>query len=128
MKKACMLEPLAPKTLTPKDAKKFKYFIFGGILGDAKLNGRTKRELSQFLKKAHKRSIGKKQFSTDNAVYVTNEIVRGKSFNELKFKDSIEIQINNIESTILPYRYPLVNSKPRISPKLITYLRNKKGF
>ena len=126
LKKACVLDPFALKTLAPKEAKEFRYFIFGGILGDEKLNGRTKKELTRFLQKAHKRNIGRNQFSTDNAVYVTSEIVNGKRLNELKFKDNIEIKINSIESTILPYRYPLVKGKPRISLKLITYLKNQK--
>ncbi len=128
MARACILEPLAPKTLFPIDKNKFQYFIFGGILGEEKLNGRTMRELSRFLKKAEKRNIGEGQFSTDNAVYVTNEIVSGVKLEDIPMKDTIEIKINSIESVILPYRYPIVKGKPRISSKLIAYLKNKKGF
>ena len=126
--KACILDPDAPKTLEPKDAKSFHYYIFGGILGDDPPKKRTSPELTSFIPQAHKRNIGKEQFSTDNAVYVTNEIINGKSLNSLDFQDTIEIQINKIESVILPYRYPLINGKPRISKELITYLKNKKGF
>jgi ribosome biogenesis SPOUT family RNA methylase Rps3 len=128
MSKACILEPLAPKTLSPQDAKQFNYYIFGGILGDAKLNGRTQRELSRFLSHAHQRNIGKEQFSTDNAVYITHQIAQGKKLADIAFQDAIEININKVESVILPYRYPVVKGKPRISPKLVTYLKNKKGF
>ncbi len=128
MNKACILEPLAPKTLSPQDAKQFHYYLFGGILGDAKLNGRTQRELTRFLSKAHQRNIGKEQFSTDNAVYVTHQIAQGTKLENIKFQDTIEIDINKVESVMLPYRYPLIKGKPRISPKLISYLKNKKGF
>ncbi len=128
LRKACVLEPLAPRTLEPEEAKEFDYFIFGGILGDEKLNGRTEKELTQFLKKAEKRNIGKEQFSTDNAVYVTNQIVQGTSLKKQVFQDTLEIQFNTIESVILPYRYPLVDGKPCISKKLIAYLKKKETF
>lgn len=126
--KACVLDPLAQKALEPHEAGKFQYYIFGGILGDEKLNGRTSHELTKFLSNSSKRNIGKAQFSTDNAVYVTSQIINGKSQDKIEFQDSIEIPINKIESVILPYRYPLVSGKPRISPKLIDYLKNKKSF
>ncbi len=128
MKYACVLDPLAKKTLSMKEASRFQYFIFGGILGDQALNGRTKRELTRFLKKAQSRNLGPGQFSTDNAVYVVREIVKGKELKDIKFKDGIEIKINKIESVILPYRYPIINGKPKISAKLVKYLKNKKGF
>ena len=123
-----MLDPRARKKLTPQEAKKFNYFIFGGILGDEKLNGRTQRELTQFVHKAQKRNLGKEQFSTDNAVYITDQIVKGIALNKQQFQDTLELHFNKIESVILPYRYPLIKGKPRISPKLITYLKNKKTF
>jgi len=126
--KACILDPDATKTPSPKDAKSFQYFIFGGILGDDPPRKRTAPELTNFIPQAHKRNIGKEQFSTDNAVYVANEIINGKSLKEIPFQDTIEIPINKVESTILPYRYPLIKGKPRISQELITYLKNKKGF
>lgn len=128
LEKACVLEPFALKTLVPNEAKKFEYYIFGGILGDEKLNGRTQKELTQFLKGAHARNIGKEQFSTDNAVYVTNQIVQGIPLAKQRFKDTLEIQFNRVESVILPYRYPLVDGKPRISKKLIAYLKKKETF
>src|SRR3989338_3258371 len=34
LKDSCILDPNAKRTLTPKEAKKFNFFIFGGILGD----------------------------------------------------------------------------------------------
>ena len=128
LRNACILDPGAEKTLAPKESKKFRYFIFGGILGDYPAKKRTKEKLTRFVKNAAARNIGKKQFSTDNAVYVVKQIVNGKSLQELKFKDRIEIQKNNVESFILPYRYALLNGKPLISKELIKFLKRKRGF
>ena len=128
LKQACVLDPEAPRNLTPKDSKKFKYFIFGGILGDYPPKKRTKKELTQFIENAKVRNIGKKQFSTDNAVYVTYKISKGTPMNKIKFKNKIQVKINNIESVILPYLYPIVNGNPQMSPKIIEYLKKKKSF
>lgn len=128
LSRACVLDPFARKTLAPTEAPNFHYYLFGGILGDEKLNGRTTQELTRFLKKAHQRNIGPVQLSTDNAVYVTHEIIQGKHLENIPFHDTLEIELNEVESVILPYRYPLVRGKPRISPKLVTYLKHKKEF
>jgi len=128
LKNSCVLDPDAKKTLMPKEAKKFRYFIFGGILGDYPAKKRTKEKLTRFVKNAAARNIGKKQFSTDNAVYVVKQIAKGKNIKNLKFKDRIEIQKNKVESFILPYRYVMLNGKPLISRELIKFLKKKKGF
>lgn len=128
LKNACVLDPEAGKVLTPGEAKTFDYFIFGGILGDYPPKKRTKSELTKFVKNAEARNIGKKQFSTDNAVYVTKQIVEGKNFKELKFKNKITIKINEVESVDLPYLYPIADGMPQISPDIIEYLKRKKGF
>lgn len=124
----CILDPDAKHTLNPKEAKKFKYFIIGGILGDYPPKKRTKVELTKKLKHAEARNIGKKQFSTDNAVYVLKQIISGKKLNEMKFQNKISVKINKIESIDLPYYYPLIKGKPRISKALVSYLKNKKEF
>lgn len=120
---ACVLDPESPKVLTPLKARKFKYFILGGILGDNPPKRRTNEELTKFLSSIHSFNIGKEQMSTDNAVYVVKEIVKGKKLSNIKFKDNIEIKINDVETTILPYRYALLKGKPLISKKLIRYLK-----
>ena len=129
---ACVLDPEVNKTLSPKEAKKFSYFIFGGILGDNPPRKRTKKELTKYignfekpnkLKNAEIRNLGKEQLSTDSAVYVVKKIIKGKKLANIKFQDSIEIKINSIESVILPYRYPLINGKPNIPKELIKYLK-----
>ena len=128
LKNVCILGPDAKQTLSPKETKSFKYFIIGGILGDYPPKKRTKVELTNNLKQAKVRNLGKKQFSTDNAVYVLNEIINGKELKDIKFQNKITIKINEIESIDLPYYYPLVNGKPRISEKLLDYIKNKKDF
>lgn len=128
LKNSCILDPDARKTLTQKIAKKFNYFILGGILGDHPPQKRTKKELTRFIKNAKSYNIGKSQFSTDNAVFVVNEILKGKFLSRMKFKNDIEIKINDIESVILPYSYPVIDGKPLISERLIRYIKNKKSF
>jgi ribosome biogenesis SPOUT family RNA methylase Rps3 len=124
----CTLDPESNITLSSKDSQKFKYFIFGGILGDYPPKKRTKEELTKFIKNTETRNIGKEQLSTDNAVYVTNKILSGTPLNKIEFKDNIEIKLNKFETIELPFRYPIVKGKPNISKELIVYLKNKQGF
>lgn len=126
--KICILDPEAPKTLSPED-QELQYFVFGGILGDNPPRKRTGPELTQFLPNAEKRDIGKEQFSTDNAVFAVDQIInKGKRFEDLKFQEGIEIQKNKVESFILPYRYNIVKGKPFISKELVSFLKKKDGF
>ena len=125
---ACVLDPDARTTLTPEEAKQFDFFIFGGILGDDPPQKRTFPELTSKLPKATARNLGKAQMSTDTAAYVTHQIVRGKKLSDLKFQNTIEIQLDKNESTILPYQYVLVNDKPMISEELVNYIKKIKGF
>ena len=127
--KICILDPFAPKTLTSEDSKKFDYFVFGGILGDYPMKARTKEELSSKLQGAETRNIGKEQMPTDNAFYVVKEIIEhGKKLEELKFKDSPELEVKEGESIIMPFRYVIVNGKILMSKKLEHFLKTKKGF
>lgn len=121
----CVLDPEAPQTIVPGDANKFDYFIFGGILGDNPPRKRTWEELTPFMKTAEARNIGKSQFSTDNAVYVAKKILEGTRLENIQFQDGLEIDIDDIESTILPYKYAVVDGQPLISPELIEYIKKK---
>ncbi len=126
--KVCVLDPEAAKVLTPQDALKFDYFVFGGILGDDPPQKRTKPELtSKFKYPIETRNIGSKQMSTDNAVAVVQKIVKGRQFEELPFQDGIEIELKEGESVMFPYRYLLVEGKPLVSKELVEYLRRKRG-
>ncbi len=122
---ACILDSESNIQLTPKIAKLFKYFIFGGILGDYPAKKRTKQELTEKLN-FPSYNLGKAQMSTDNAVYTVKQIISGKDLKNLPCKDNIEIPINKIESTILPYKYALINNKPLISRGLTKYLKKNK--
>jgi ribosome biogenesis SPOUT family RNA methylase Rps3 len=128
LKKACVLDPEVNKTLSPGEAKSFDYFIFGGILGDYPPRKRTTPELTSKIKNAQVRNIGKKQFSTDNAVLVTKKIAEGFPLSKMRFMNKLIIRINDIESIELPYNYPIINGKPQISSELVNFLKNKKGF
>lgn len=135
LKNACLLEPKSKKILMPND--KFGYYIFGGILGDHPEQGRTEKYLTSKISKSklikpETRNLGDMQMSTDTAVLVTKIIARDKiDFNKIKFIDRPEITLKDgkiSESIILPYRYVNENSKPRISKKLLEYLKNKEDL
>jgi len=122
----CILDPAAKKILNSKDCKKFKYLVFGGILGDYPPRERTKDLLTVKLPNVETRNLGKEQFPTDNAVYIVHEIAKGKDFNDLKFESNIEIPVGKKLSVHLPFRYIIVNNKPLISEKLIEFLKKRK--
>ena len=122
LKNPCILNSYSKETLTTKKSNQFQYFIFGGILGDNPPKKRTSELINSF-KKIKTFNIGKKQIPTDNAVYVVSRIIKGESLKKIKFQDGIEIKINKIESTILPYRYALIENKPLLSRELIKYLK-----
>jgi len=124
----CVLDPAAKKLLTPDEAKNFDFFVFGGILGDDPPRKRTEPELTSKMSGVTARHIGPKQMSTDTAVYVVHQIVSGKKFSDLQFQDELEIPLGKNESTILPYRYVVVNGKPWVSPELVTFLKEQPGL
>ncbi|KAI8388615.1 SAM-dependent RNA methyltransferase [Radiomyces spectabilis] len=72
----CLLDPAGESDLAPEDGDKFKYFLFGGILGDDPPQDRTK-ELRK-LGFAGRR-LGPVQMTTDTAVNVTKRVVEDRS-------------------------------------------------
>jgi ribosome biogenesis SPOUT family RNA methylase Rps3 len=126
--RVCVLDPEAERILETSDVNNYDYFLFGGILGDYPPKKRTKKELTKFINGAGERHIGKEQMSTDNAVYTVKQILDGKSFSEMKFKDGISIKINDFENVDLPYRYNIQGNKIYLSPKIVDYLKQKQGF
>lgn len=125
-KRLCLLDPAAEETLNPKDAKKFDIFVFGGILGDNPPQERTKKELGLSISKS--RNLGKIQMPTDNAVYVVKKIVSGTKINKIDYVDKLDINIQEGESIILPFRYVIHKGHPLVSKKLVDYLKKKRGF
>jgi len=125
--KACILDPGSKQELTPAIAKKYNYFIFGGILGDNPPKERTKVELTNFLPYPSF-NLGKAQMSTDTAVIVTKLITDGKKLSQLKFQQGIEIKISAYEEVHLPYKYLLKNGKPLLAPGIVEMLKKQKTF
>ncbi|MDP2749323.1 MAG: SAM-dependent methyltransferase [Nanoarchaeota archaeon] len=125
-KDLCILDPAAKKTLTPKDAKDFKYMIFGGILGDYPPRERTSKELP--VKNAERRNIGKEQFPTDNAVFVCKSICDGTPMEKMEFQNELKLEIKDGESVEMPFKYVLVNKKPLISEELLKHIKKGKSF
>lgn len=127
LKKMCILDPFAKQLLSPEDSELFDYFIFGGILGNEPMEGRTKKELS--IPGVARRNLGKRQMSTDTAALVTYKIIDKKiPFSKLKFKDEIEISIGKNLSAVLPYRYLLEKGKVSLAKGLIKYLKKEDKF
>lgn len=128
LKDTCILDPEATETLSPEDKSKFKYIIIGGILGDYPAKKRTEELITIFMPNSEKRDLGKAQLSTDNAAYVAHEILSGTPLNKIPFIDSPEIEVNEIESVILPFRYPAVKGKALMSKQIIKHLKERPGF
>ncbi len=124
---ACVLDPESKVALTPEIAKKYNYFIFGGILGDDPPRERTKDELTKFLPYPAF-NLGKEQMSTDTAVIVAKLICDGKNLSALKFQHGIEVKISAYEEVHLPYKYLLINNKPLLAPGISDMLRKQKTF
>lgn len=131
LKNICVLSQYSKKTLTTNDKHKFQFFLFGGILGD---NPARKRTLGLIKKMKNSqirfetRNLGRKQMPTDVAVYVAKKILYGEKLNQLKFVDKVEVEINENESVILPFRFVVDKNKLIISEKLVDYLRKRNEF
>lgn len=97
-----LLDPSAPQELSPDDAKHFKYFLFGGILGD-----HPPRDRTGDLRKLGfaGRNLGKVQMTTDTAVRVTQQVLKGTPLSDIPYTDFPELRFNEHESTEMPFRY-----------------------
>lgn len=123
--KGCILDPYAKEELKPEDKEKFEYFIFGGILGNNPAQKRTELLTKQL--DFPTRNLGKKQMSTDTAVFVTKKILEGRKLKDFHFVDNLEIEVQEGESVELPYRYVVEDKKVILSEKLVEHIR-KHGF
>ncbi|KAI9253381.1 SAM-dependent RNA methyltransferase [Phascolomyces articulosus] len=102
-KDICLLDPSATEPLKPEDADTFKYFLFGGILGDDPPRDRTKELRKLGFAGRH---LGPVQMSTDTAVNVTKRVVVDKvPLDEIPFMDNPEVYFSKHESVSLPFRY-----------------------
>lgn len=107
----CLLDPSAEQDLAPSDAKTFKYFLFGGILGDHPPRDRT-GELRKYGFVG--RRLGSVQMTTDTAVRVTQLVLKDQQpLEKIPFVDFPELEFNKNESTEMPFRYVTdANGKP----------------
>ncbi|HIH05163.1 TPA: hypothetical protein HA228_03015 [Candidatus Woesearchaeota archaeon] len=126
LKKACILDPYARKTLSESDKGKFGCLILGGILGNNPAEGRTEKLTGSLPYPT--RNLGKKQLSTDTAAYVAKRILEGRKLSEFHFVDEVEVQLGEGESMTLPFPYVLEDNKVVISEKLVEHLKRRKGF
>lgn len=112
--KICLLDPAAKQELEPEDGKNFDVFLFGGILGDDPPRDRT----SELRKKGFiGRRLGPVQMTTDTAVRVTRLVVlEGKKLDDISYVDFPELQLDEHESTEMPFRYVTNNDGKPIMP------------
>ncbi|ORZ30181.1 SAM-dependent RNA methyltransferase [Catenaria anguillulae PL171] len=100
----CLLDMEATQELSPEDADKFDYMLFGGILGD----GYESADRTSILRKLGfpSRRLGPIQMTTDTAVITTHLILEKKQpLDTIEFCDLPEIKFSKHESVELPYRY-----------------------
>ncbi|MEM0247171.1 MAG: hypothetical protein QXW53_05660, partial [Desulfurococcaceae archaeon] len=71
------------------------------------------------------RNIGNGQYSIDGATYYIDYLWRNKDLACFKYVDGIYIETDQ-GYVYLPYRYPLVNSRPLIANGLEYYLKYRK--
>lgn len=73
--KVCLLDPKAPKALSPSDGEVFDWFLYGGILGDDPPRDRTAELRKLGFEGRH---LGSVQMTTDTALGVTKIVVEDK--------------------------------------------------
>jgi ribosome biogenesis SPOUT family RNA methylase Rps3 len=56
------------------------------------------------------------------------KILGGEKFDDMEFVDEVELEFGDTESVSLPYRYPVIEGRPLINPKLIQMLRDGEEF
>ncbi|MEM4532691.1 MAG: SAM-dependent methyltransferase [Desulfurococcaceae archaeon] len=116
-----ILDPSSSKNLEYGDLIKYKYVVIGGIMGDHPPRGRTKKLISDKLPVVETRKIGDKQYSIDGSVYYVNYMWNHRDMSSYRYVDGVELT-GESGSIYLPYRYPLEEGKPRITPGLVDYL------
>ncbi|KAI9796379.1 MAG: hypothetical protein M1835_004232 [Candelina submexicana] len=115
--KVCLLDPTASKELNPNDGDNFDIFLFGGILGDDPPRDRT----SELRRKGFEgRRLGPKQMTTDTAVRVTRTVVQDKAvaLADIPYIDHPELQIDEHESSEMPFRYMTDRNNQPITPEV----------
>lgn len=119
--KVIVLDPLAPETLEPEEARQADVIVVGGILGDHPPRGRTRRLLTSRMRGALARNIGEGQFSIDGAVYVALRVLEGARVRDIEVVRGLSVRAEaaGLEFEVeLPYAYPVENGRPVVAPEL----------
>ncbi|KAH9971556.1 DUF431-domain-containing protein [Lactifluus volemus] len=138
----CLLDPKSPEPLAPSDGdgnsnnadsdnaepdagkSKFKWFLFGGILGDDPPRDRTAELRALGFPTRH---LGTVQMTTDTAVGVTKRVVVDRLLLEdIPYVDYPTIRFNARESVEMPFRYMIVpgtKDEPLLPPGMKEHLR-----
>ncbi len=116
-----ILDPRAGKDLHPDEVDD-RILVIGGILGDHPPRGRTEKLLARRYPGALRRRLGKRQMSIDSAAYVAYIVSSGYSIEDIRYVDGLRIDTEDGE-VVLPYRYPLRNREPIISPIILKIIR-----
>ncbi|MBW0512198.1 hypothetical protein O181_051913 [Austropuccinia psidii MF-1] len=111
----CLLDPKAEQELKPDDGACFRWFLFGGILGDDPPRDRTAQlRVCGFPS----RNLGTIQMTTDTAVAVTKRIVEdGFRLQDLPWAEKPDLVFNSKESVQMPFRYLAEPSGQPIMPQ-----------
>ena len=122
--KTIVLDLWARRDLEPWEAKVAECFVVGGIMGDYPPRRRG-LILSAMFDWAARRRLGEGQLSVDGTVKVLTMVWSGLRLGEIRFTDSPSMEVNTPMGSIvvtLPFRYPLKDEKPWISPGLARLL------
>ncbi|OAV87836.1 hypothetical protein PTTG_10225, partial [Puccinia triticina 1-1 BBBD Race 1] len=107
----CLLDPKAEQELKPEDGHRFRWFLFGGILGDDPPRDRTAQLRVCGFPSRH---LGAIQMTTDTAVAVTKRIVEdNRTLEDLNWVVKPELVFSPKERVEMPFRYlALPNGQP----------------
>ncbi|OAV92917.1 hypothetical protein PTTG_02717 [Puccinia triticina 1-1 BBBD Race 1] len=99
----CLLDPKAEQELKPEDGQKFRWFLFGGILGDDPPRDRTAQLRVCGFPSRH---LGPIQMTTDTALAVTKRIVEdNRTLQDLDWVVKPELVFSPKEKVEMPFRY-----------------------
>ncbi|KAK1926632.1 SAM-dependent RNA methyltransferase [Papiliotrema laurentii] len=120
--RVCLLDPRAPKVISPEDSEVFDVFLYGGILGDDPPRDRTGELRKLGFEGRH---LGEKQMTTDTAVGVTKIVIEDQvPLDKIPFTDFPTISFGKHESIEMPFRYVTdAKGEPILPPGMKEHLK-----